>query len=96
MEQLIPLLLLVAVFYFLLIRPQQRRARQHRELMSSVGIGDEVITVGGMYGTVRNLDDISMTLEVSPGTSVRFSRQAISRKVLPETSEETEAGESTG
>lgn len=96
MEQLIPLLLLVAVFYFLLIRPQQRRARQHRALMSSVEIGDEVMTVGGMYGTVRNVDDISMTLEVSPGTSVRFSRQSISRKVLPETSEETEAGESTG
>lgn len=93
MEQLIPLLLLVVVFYFLLIRPQQRRVRQHRELMNSVDVGDEVMTVGGMYGTVKELDDSTMILELSPGTSAKFSRQAVSRKIVEDSTDEAMSDE---
>src|ERR671919_871395 len=77
---LISLALMVAIFYFLLIRPQQRRARQQRDLLSSLAVGDEVITVGGMFGRITDMDDESVTLDIGAGR-VRFVRQAIARKL---------------
>jgi len=77
---LISLALMVAIFYFLLIRPQQRRARQQRDLLGSLQVGDEVVTVGGMFGRITDMDDESVTLDVGAGR-VRFIRQAIARKV---------------
>lgn len=85
---LLPLAFLVVIFYFLLIRPQQKRLRQHQALLSSLALGDEVVTVGGIYGTVRRLQDDQIVLEVADNTLVRVSRQAITRKVEPETSED--------
>jgi preprotein translocase subunit YajC len=87
---LISLGLMVVVFYFLLIRPQQRRARAQRDLAGSLGVGDEVITVGGMFGTIRALDDESVTVEVASGTQIRMLRSAILRKYV---TEEDVAGE---
>jgi preprotein translocase subunit YajC len=81
---LAPILLIGVVFYFLLIRPQQRRARAQRELTQSTEIGDEVVTIGGIFGVVRDVDDDSVLLEVAPGTELRFLRSAIARKLLPE------------
>lgn len=81
---LLPLALLIGVFYFLLIRPQQRRVRQHRQLVQSIEVGDEVVTIGGMYGEVKRMDDSTMWIEVADGTVARFSRQAVSQKVTPE------------
>ncbi len=80
---LLPLLLMGGIFYFLLIRPQQRRARQQRQLIESLRVGDEVMTAGGMFGTVRHIDPDSdtVTLEISPGTRVRMVRQAIARRL---------------
>jgi preprotein translocase subunit YajC len=72
------------VFYFLLIRPQQRRARQQRELIQAVDVGDEVITIGGMYGIVRTVDESEVTLEVSDGIEVRFLKSAIARRLTDE------------
>jgi preprotein translocase subunit YajC len=96
---LAPLLLMGAVFYFLLIRPQQRRARQQRELIQAVEVGDEVVTIGGMYGVVRAVDEAEVTLEVSEGIEVRFLKSAIARRLSeddyqeePE-EEEEEAGD---
>jgi preprotein translocase subunit YajC len=77
----LPLILIGVVFYFLLIRPQQRRARAQRELIQSVDVGDEVVTIGGIFGTVRSMDDDSVTLEVAPGTTMRFVRSAIARRL---------------
>ena len=90
---LISLGLMVAIFYFLLIRPQQRRARQQRELVSSLAVGDEVVTIGGMFGTITGMDDESVTLDVASGTRVRFVKQAIARKFVQEGMEEREASE---
>jgi preprotein translocase subunit YajC len=78
---LLPILLIGFVFYFLLIRPQQRRARQQRELTQSTEVGDEVVTIGGLFGVVREVDDDSVLLEVAPGTELRFLRSAIARKL---------------
>jgi preprotein translocase subunit YajC len=89
---LISLALMVGIFYFLLIRPQQRRVRQQRELVNSLQIGDEVITIGGMFGTIKSMDEDEVTLEVSPGTAIRMVKSAVARKFVPETMGE-EAGE---
>src|SRR6266540_4125681 len=65
-----PLLLIVLLFgvmYFLMIRPQQKRRREAQKMQSTLGPGDEVVTVGGLYGTVSSMDDETVTLEVSPG-----------------------------
>jgi preprotein translocase subunit YajC len=86
------LAMLVGIFYFLLIRPQQKRVRQQRELIDSLGVGDEVITIGGVFGTVADQDDESVTLRVEPdGTRVRFVKQAIARKFVREDEGASEA-----
>jgi preprotein translocase subunit YajC len=90
---LLPILLIGVVFYFLLIRPQQRKARAQQQLTRSVEVGDEVITLGGLFGVVRELDDDSVLLEVAPGTELRFLRSAIARKLTPE-EEDTSGDES--
>jgi preprotein translocase subunit YajC len=79
---LLPLLLMGLIFYFLLIRPQRRQRQAHQRLVESVDVGDEVVTIGGLYGTVRAMDDDSLTLEVAPNVEIRFSRGAIARKMV--------------
>jgi preprotein translocase subunit YajC len=90
---LISLALMVAIFYFLLIRPQQRRARQQRELVDSLSVGDEVVTIGGMFGTIESMDEESVTLDVGSGNRIRFVKQAVARKFVQEGVEEQEASE---
>src|SRR2546430_13707512 len=79
---LIALGLMVVVFYFLLIRPQQRRARSQRDLVESIGVGDDVVTVGGMLGTIRAVDDDEVTVQFAPGMEIRMLKSAILRKQL--------------
>jgi preprotein translocase subunit YajC len=83
---LLPLLMIVLLFgvmYFMMIRPQQRRRREAQLMQSSLAPGDEVITVGGLYGKVSAMDAETVTLEVSPGVNARYARQAIARVVTP-------------
>lgn len=79
--------------YFLMIRPQQRRRREMQSMQSSIGPGDEVLTIGGLYGTVTSIDDESVTLEVAPGVTNRYARGAISRVVPPAEPAEAESSE---
>lgn len=81
LSSLIFLGFMIAIFYVMLIRPQKRRMQQHRALVDSVGLGDEVITIGGIYGTVAALRDEDIELEVSPGTKIRISKSAIARRL---------------
>jgi preprotein translocase subunit YajC len=81
---LLSLVLMVAIFYFLLIRPQQRRARQQRELVSSLDVGDEVVTIGGLYGRILEMDEETVTLDAGAGTRLRFLKQAVARKFVEE------------
>ena len=78
---LIFLVLMVGVFYFLLIRPQQRRMKSLQSLQSSLQLGDEIITSAGFLGTIRRFDGEVVTLELSPGVEARVNRRAISGKV---------------
>jgi preprotein translocase subunit YajC len=84
LSSLIFLALLIGIFYFMLIRPQKRQAEQRRALIESVEIGDEVITIGGIHGTIQSIDDEDMQLEVAPGTVVTFVKSAVARKVWDE------------
>lgn len=88
---LVPLVLMGVLFYFLLIRPQQRRARAQRDLISSVEVGDEIMTAGGILGTVTAMDDDDdlLTVEIAPGTRVRVVKRAVSQRFV----EENEADE---
>lgn len=73
--------LLFIAMWFLLIRPQQQRARRQRELVAGISVGAEVVTVGGIIGTVRTLGEDEMVLEVGPGVELRVLRAAISRRL---------------
>jgi len=70
----LPIILIFAIFYFLLIRPQQKRAKDHRALLSSLKVGDQVLTSGGIYGRVTGLRDDVVTLEISDKVRVKVSR----------------------
>jgi preprotein translocase subunit YajC len=73
--------ILGAIFYFLILRPQRVRRERHRTLMDSLQVGDEVRTAGGVYGYIRVLDEDSAVIEVEDGTRIRFARGAIATKI---------------
>ena len=74
LTNLLPLVIMFAIFYFLLIRPQQKKAKEHRALLDSLKKGDMVITAGGMHGKVSSVDDTVVTLEVANGVTIKFNK----------------------
>jgi preprotein translocase subunit YajC len=74
----VPLILMFAIFYFLLIRPQQKKAKAHKQLLSSIKKGDRVISSGGLHGVVTGLADDVVTMEIAPKVRVKVSRGSIS------------------
>ena len=80
---IIMMLVIGAGVYFMMIRPQQRRRREVMDMQSGMGPGDEVVTVGGLYGTIQSLDDETVLLEIAPDVVARYARLAISRVVSP-------------
>ncbi len=85
MGQLIILVAMFALLWLLFIRPQARRRQAQQHLLSSIDVGDEVLTVGGMYGTVRSLgDEDDLELEIAEGTTVRVARRAVATIVPPD------------
>jgi preprotein translocase subunit YajC len=78
---MLPLVLLV-VFYFLLIRPQNKRAKEQREMLSKVSVGDEVATTGGILGKVTEVGEQFLTLEIASGVNVKLQKFQVSQ-VLP-------------
>ncbi|MEA2828624.1 MAG: preprotein translocase subunit YajC [Actinomycetota bacterium] len=88
MQALLPLIVTFGLMWALLIRPQQRRVRQHQELVATLGPGDEVITTGGIVGTIAAVVDDIVTLEVAPALSIRVLRSAIQTRIAGEGEEE--------
>jgi preprotein translocase subunit YajC len=78
---LLMMALIFGAMYFLMIRPQQRRRREIETMQSSLAAGDEVVTIGGLYGRVTEIDGDTVLLEVAPGIENRYARAAISRVV---------------
>ena len=71
------LVIMFAIFYFLLIRPQQKRAKEHRKLLDSLKAGDQVITAGGIHGRIVTVQEQVVTLEVDKGVKIRLSRASV-------------------
>ena len=82
--------LLLAVMYLLLIRPQRQQARRHQEMLGSLKIGDEVVTAGGIYGEVTAIDEERVQLEIDADVKIAVSRRAIASVVPPDESEHAE------
>lgn len=76
-ESLVPFLLMAVLFYFVLFRPQRKRQQQHQEFLAKLKRGDEVITSGGLLGTVEGLTDLFVTLEISPGVRIKILRAQV-------------------
>ena len=74
----LPLVLIFVVFYFLLIRPQQKKMKEHKALISNLKRGDRVITSGGLIGTVSKVLDDELEVEISQGVKVKVVRQMVS------------------
>ena len=73
-----PLILVFAVFYFLVIRPQQQQAKKHEEMLGALKRNDEIVTGGGLYGKVTALNDDIVSVEIAPRVQVRVNRSSIS------------------
>jgi len=77
--QLMPLFLIFGVFYFLLIRPQQRRVKEHKAMVSEIQRGDKILTSGGMKGkVVRVINDFDIEVEISQGVNVVIVKSTVS------------------
>ena len=77
----LPLLLIFVVFYFLLIRPQSKRAKEHREMVAKLAAGDEVVTNGGVLGRIAEVGEHFVTLQVSSGVSIQVQKVQIAQLV---------------
>src|SRR3954453_5686514 len=78
-SRFMPLLLIVLLFgvmYFMMIRPQQKRRREAQAMQSALGPGDDIVTIGGLHGSVVSVDDDVVTVEIAPGVQARFARPA--------------------
>jgi preprotein translocase subunit YajC len=89
----VPLILVFVIFYFLLIRPQQKKLRAHRAMLSRLKKNDEVVTSGGIYGKVVALTDSIVTLEVAPNVRLRVQRPQIAGIITVEKTPAKEAKE---
>jgi len=73
----LPIIIMFAIFYFLLIRPQQKKAKQRNAMLAAVKKGDKIVTIGGMHGTIQELTDDTVTLRIAHNVNVTFDRGAI-------------------
>lgn len=80
---LLPFIIMFAVFYFLLIRPQQKRQKQRNQMLSELKKGDKVTTIGGLHGTIAELTDDTVVLRVNDVTKLTFDRSAVNAKTDP-------------
>ena len=78
---LLPMIVIIALMYFMLIRPSQKQRKKQQEMQSALSRGNKVVTIGGLQGTVEAIDDSTVVLLVEDGSKVRFERAAIQRVV---------------
>jgi len=73
----LPIIFMLVIFYFLMIRPQQKRMKEHKEMVEALAKGDEVVTNGGLGGTVAKVGEAYLTLRIADGVEVNVQRQAV-------------------
>ncbi len=83
MGMLFPLAIFVLIFYFFIIRPQKKRDKQQKNMIDSIARGDQIITIGGFYGTVREVRDDSFQVEIAEGVRVTILKSAVQGKRTP-------------
>jgi preprotein translocase subunit YajC len=76
---LLPMVLIFVIFYFLLIRPQQKRSKEHKNMVAELAKGDEIVTNGGTLGKIVDTDENFVTVEVAEGVDIRVQRMAVSQ-----------------
>jgi preprotein translocase subunit YajC len=76
----VPLILMFAIFYFLLIRPQQKKAKLHKEMIGNLKIGDRIVTNGGIYGTIVRMKDTTILLEIADKVEIEMLRNTVADK----------------
>jgi preprotein translocase subunit YajC len=81
LEQMLPMAVILVFAYFLLIRPQQKKAKQTQEMLKALEKGDEVLTAGGLIGRVAKLSEVHVTLELADGVEILIQRAAITAKL---------------
>ena len=77
----IPLILMFVIFYFLLIRPQQKKTKEHRAMISDLKKGDRIITSGGLHGRITGLDDTTLTVEIADKVRVKIARANVGTRI---------------
>ncbi|BAH42849.1 MULTISPECIES: preprotein translocase subunit YajC [Brevibacillus] len=77
LTQFLPIIIMFAIFYFLLIRPQQKKAKQRNAMLGALKKGDKIVTIGGVHGTIQELSDDTVTLRIAHNVNVTFDRGAI-------------------
>lgn len=79
--QFLPLIIIAVLFYFLLIRPQQKKAKEHTKLVESIKTGDQVVTNAGIHGTVANVKEKTFVIKIADNVKVEFDRAAVATVV---------------
>ncbi len=74
----IPLILMFVIFYFLLIRPQQKKSKEHRQMIESLKTGDRIVTSGGLHGRITGVSDATLTVEIAEKVRVKVNRASVS------------------
>ncbi len=77
--QFFPLILIFVIFYFLIIRPQQKRAKEQREMLANLKKGDKIVTAGGVHGLVDSLSDKTVTVKIAENVKVKLDRASVAR-----------------
>ena len=80
-----PLAIFVLIFYFFIIRPQRKKDKQHNNMIAGINRGDQIVTIGGFFGTVREVRDDSFMIELTEGVRVRILKSAVSSKTSAST-----------
>ncbi len=80
---IMPILLIFVVMYFLILRPQQKKAKEHREMVQSLKKGDRIITGGGIHGRITGMDDTTFTVEIADKVRVKVSRGNVAALAQP-------------
>ncbi|MEA2022556.1 MAG: preprotein translocase subunit YajC [Candidatus Caldatribacteriota bacterium] len=80
LQQFLPLIVIFAIFYFILIRPQQQKQKKHKAMLEGMQKGDKVVTIGGIYGIIKEIKNDTLTLEIAKDVFVNTTRNAIGQK----------------
>jgi preprotein translocase subunit YajC len=78
LSTLVPMVLIMVVFYFFMIRPQVKKAKDHKKLVADLGKGDKIVTTAGIHGKIVDMNETTFLIEVESGAKIRFDKSAIS------------------